>query len=135
MKQLEELNPFHFNMMINEDCGMFIIDDLSALDHVVKRIFVVSPDAPTIRGDHAHLDCWQTLICIRGSIDVMVDDGSNKKTFILKNYGHAITVPPGFWSSQNYFEQSSLMVLCSHLYNEGDYLRDYNKFLNFKGQK
>ena len=73
MKKLNELKIFSFNQMISQDCGMFIIDDLSTLEHDVKRIFLVSPDEETIRGDHAHLDCWQTLVCIRGNLDIRVD--------------------------------------------------------------
>jgi hypothetical protein len=135
MKKLNELKIFSFNQMISQDCGMFIIDDLSTLEHDVKRIFLVSPDAETIRGDHAHLDCWQTLVCIRGNLDILVDDGDSKKNFLLNDYGQAISVPPGFWCAQNYSPMSSLMVLCSHLYNEKDYLRDYKEFLDYKGKK
>tara|TARA_B100000787_G_scaffold50428_1_gene36310 strand:- start:545 stop:952 length:408 start_codon:yes stop_codon:yes gene_type:complete len=135
MKKLNELKIFSFNQMISQDCGMFIIDDLSTLEHDVKRIFLVSPDEETIRGDHAHLDCWQTLVCIRGNLDILVDDGDSKKNFLLNDYGLAISVPPGFWCTQNYAPMSSLMVLCSHLYNEKDYLRDYKEFLDYKGRK
>ncbi len=135
MKQLNELNIFSFTQIVKENCGMFIVDDLSALEHNVKRIFLVSPDEPSTRGDHAHLDCWQTLVCIRGSIEVTVDDGSNQKNFSLDIYGQAISVPPGFWSAQHYSGMSSLMVLCSHTYNENDYLRDYGKFLDYKKGK
>ena len=83
MKQLDELTIFQFPQMLKENCGMFIIEDLSSLEHEVKRIFIVSPDCESTRGDHAHLDCWQTLVCIRGSINVIVDDGIQKKKFIL----------------------------------------------------
>ena len=135
MKQLNELNIFNFTQITKENCGMFIVDDLSALEHDVKRIFLVSPDNVSTRGDHAHLDCWQTLVCIRGSIDIMVDDGINRQNFSLALYGQAISVPPGFWCAQHYSGMSSLMVLCSHVYNENDYLRDYKKFLDYKKGK
>ena len=132
MKQLDELTIFQFPQMVKEHCGMFIVEDLSELDHEVKRIFIVSPDSQSTRGDHAHLDCWQTLVCIRGIIDVIVDDGIQKKKFTLSEYGKAISVPPGFWCAQNYSAMSSLMVLCSHLYNEKDYVRDYDQYLRHK---
>tara|TARA_X000001036_G_C20267572_1_gene638850 strand:+ start:155 stop:565 length:411 start_codon:yes stop_codon:yes gene_type:complete len=132
MKQLDELTIFQFPQMLKENCGMFIIEDLSSLEHEVKRIFIVSPDCESTRGDHAHLDCWQTLVCIRGSINVIVDDGIQKKKFILSEYGTAISVPPGFWCSQHYSTLSSLMVLCSHLYNEKDYVRDYDQYLQHR---
>jgi len=132
MKQLEELSIFQFPQISKENCGMFIVDDLSELEHEVKRIFLVSPDTQSTRGDHAHFDCWQTLVCIRGNIDVIVDDGSEKKHFTLSDYGQAISVPPGFWCAQNYSKMSSLMVLCSHLYNEKDYVRDYDQYIDYK---
>ena len=83
MKQLDELTIFQFPQMVKENCGMFIVEDLSELDHEVQRIFIVSPDSQSTRGDHAHLDCWQTLVCIRGIIDVVVDDGIQKKKFTI----------------------------------------------------
>ena len=58
--------------------------------------------------------------------------GDYKYSKALSEYGKAISVPPGFWWAQNYSAMSSLMVLCSHLYNEKDYVRDYDQYLMHK---
>ena len=68
---------------------MWILEDFNQVSHPVKRMFFISPESETTRGDHAHLDCWQTLVCIKGKILITVDDGIEKRAIIL---GHRNTV-------------------------------------------
>ena len=72
------------------------------------------------------------MVCIKGKILITVDDGIEKRAINLSTYGQAITVPPELWCRQDYCSNSSLLVLCSHLYNEEDYVRDYQSFLDFR---
>ena len=72
---------------------------------------------------------------IKGKILITVDDGIEKRAINLSTYGQALTVPPELWCRQDYSSNSSLLVLCSHLYNEKDYVRDYQSFLDFRAGK
>ena len=134
MQTIDSIKTFSFKQLPEEECYMWVVNDIDSIEHPVKRIFFVSPDIEMTRGDHAHFDCWQTLVCVKGQVKILADDGSKKKSFFLLNYGDAVTVPPGIWCAQEYQACSSLMVLCSHLYNENDYLRDYKKFINYRNE-
>ena len=77
-----------------------------------------------VRGRHAHLKCEQVLICIRGLINVVMYDGFTHKTLSLRNEQCAY-LPPMVWSQQHFDEDNSiLLVLSSHPYDENDYIRD-----------
>ena len=124
-----------FKQIPGEGDSMWVLDDLKLVPHPVKRLFFISPEGNSTRGDHAHFKCWQTLICIKGKILITVDDGNNKQIINLSSYGQALTIPPELWCRQDYSPNSSLGVLCSHLYDEKDYLRDYQEFKNFRELK
>ncbi len=118
-----------FKSLINEeDLNMWVIDNITNLEHEVKRIFFINSKIKTVRGKHAHKNCWQTLVNITGNLRIGVEDGVELFETSLETYGEALTIPPMCWSTQVYSEQSCLMVLCSKLYDENDYIRDYENF-------
>ena len=99
---------------------------------VPQRYFIVT-DVPSkeVRGEHAHRKCEQLLVCIRGAIQVVVDDGTNREEFVLESPEVAIYVPPMVWCIQyRYTQDATLLVLASELYDPSDYIRDYDQFLN-----
>ena len=104
------------------------------LPFVVKRCFWVF-DVPSkdVRGEHAHKECHQFLICVSGSVTVMLDDGSNRIEVKLDNPASGLHIPPGVWGVQyKYSENAVLVVLASHTYDPHDYIRNYDDFLAFK---
>jgi len=96
-----------------------------------RRAFMVFdvPSAET-RGEHAHRQCHQVLVCISGSCSVAVDDGESRQEFVLDDPTIALHIPPLVWSTQyRYSAGSVLLVLASLEYDPGDYIRDYDEFL------
>ena len=84
------------------------------------------------RGAHAHKKCHQFLIAASGSFEVVLDDGVNKRTVLLNRPFWGLHVPPGIWASEQGFSSGSIcLVLASHGYDENDYIRDYNEYLNY----
>lgn len=101
----------------------------------VKRYFMVF-DVPSLetRGEHAHRECHQFLICVRGSCAVVADDGVNRQEFFLDRPELGIHLPPMVWGIQyKYSPDAVLLVFASHLYDEADYIRDYSEFLAITG--
>jgi len=99
----------------------------------VKRVFYIY-DIPggEDRGAHAHKECHQFLIAVSGSFQVETDDGVNKRTISLSRPYYGLHVPPGIWAAEKSFSSGAVcLVLASHEYNESDYIRDYNKYLEF----
>ena len=100
----------------------------------IRRVFTVSARAGDIRGNHAHKQCTQLLICVSGKIRVSCDDGSAVTEHLLDNMDAGLLVPPGNWAREEYMTDGAvLMVLCDRGYEAEDYLRDYNDFKTFVG--
>lgn len=97
-----------------------------------KRYFIVyNVHNKEIRGEHAHKQLSQFLICIVGSCSVMLDDGSQKEEYLLDNPGKGVLVPPMVWGVQyKYSSDAVLLVLASDVYDENDYIRDYDQFIS-----
>ncbi len=96
-----------------------------------RRFFSINENKGAIRGKHAHIRCKQFLVCLHGKIKVICEDGKNKKTFILKNSSSGLLIPEGIWATQFYLGKKNILnVFCNKEYNENDYIRNYDIFLN-----
>ncbi|CAG9200831.1 TDP-4-oxo-6-deoxy-alpha-D-glucose-3, 4-oxoisomerase [Paraburkholderia caribensis] len=97
----------------------------------IKRIFYLY-DIPTgaARGAHAHKQLHQLLICLSGSFDVALDDGTEKKIVHLNRPWQGLHIPPMIWAAELNFDPGSVcLVLASMEFNESDYYRDYDDYL------
>jgi len=73
------------------------------------------------------------VIALSGSFDVIVDDGTEKKTFHLNRSYYGLYIPKGMWREMDNFSTNSLALeFASTNYNPEDYVRDYNEFLKLK---
>ena len=83
-------------------------------------------------GAHAHKECHQFLIAASGSFEIELNDGETKRTVTLNRPYYGLHIPPGIWAAEKGFYSGSVcLVLASHKYNEGDYIRKYEDFKNF----
>ena len=99
----------------------------------INRVFY-SYDIPggEDRGAHAHKKCHQFLIAASGSFEVVLDDGTNKRTVLLNRPFWGLHVPPGIWASEQGFSSGSIcLVLASEGYSEDDYIRNYDDYLEY----
>lgn len=97
----------------------------------VQRYFLVFdvPSAET-RGEHAHRECHQFLICVAGKVAVVADDGKHRQEVVLDKPNLGIHLPPLTWGIQyKYSADAVLLVLASHHYSSADYIRNYDEFL------
>ncbi len=94
------------------------------------RYFVVF-DVPSekTRGQHAHRECHQFLICLRGRVSVVADDGLVRQEFLLDRPSLGLYLPPMIWGTQyKYSADALLLVFASHQYDPEDYIRDFDDF-------
>ena len=96
-----------------------------------KRFFVVyNVPGSEVRGEHAHLECHQFLVCIQGRVNIMVDNGACREEFLLSGPQQGLYIPPLIWATQyRYTPETMLLVLASHPYAAADYIRDYSRYL------
>ncbi|MEL4178516.1 WxcM-like domain-containing protein [Roseateles sp. PN1] len=96
-----------------------------------QRFFMVY-DVPSreVRGEHAHKLCHQFLVCVKGSLSVVLDDGERRDELLLDNPRLGLHIPPMVWGIQYRFSADAvLLVLASDPYDAQDYIRSYDDYL------
>jgi UDP-2-acetamido-3-amino-2,3-dideoxy-glucuronate N-acetyltransferase len=96
-----------------------------------KRYFVIfGVPGKEIRGEHSHRKLHQFLVCLTGSVRVMVDDGKDRDEVLLDRPDLGLYVPPLVWAAQfHYSADAVLLALVSDVYDPDDYIRSYEEFL------
>jgi dTDP-4-dehydrorhamnose 3,5-epimerase-like enzyme len=121
--------------LIQDPRGLLTVGEFNNdIPFIPKRYFLVF-DVPgrQIRGEHAHRKCHQFLVCVKGSIEAIADDGVQKIEFVLNEPNMGLYLPPMTWGVQhNYSPDAALLVFASDYYEVDDYIRDYDQFLSEK---
>lgn len=101
------------------------------LPFVPARFFAVfGVPSKDVRGEHAHRTCEQVLVCLRGSVRCIVDDGTRRDEVTLDHPGRGLYMPAMTWGTQfDYSPDAVLGVFASLPYDGADYIRDYDDFL------
>ncbi|RDI53726.1 sugar 3,4-ketoisomerase [Flavobacterium glaciei] len=110
----------------------FIQEDV--LPFEFKRVYYLF-DVPSnsFRGGHSHTNQSEVLIALSGSFEVVLNDGTEKKSFLLNKPNVGLLIPTGIWRElQNFSSGAVCLVLASDVFKEDDYIRDFDKFLESK---
>ena len=110
----------------------FIQEDV--LPFEFKRVYYLF-DVPSnsFRGGHSHINQSEVLIALSGSFEVVLQDGLDKKSFILNKPNLGLLIPTGIWRElQNFSSGAVCLVLASDVFKEEDYIRDFDAFLESK---
>ena len=117
-----------------DDRGQLVaLEELKDIPFKVKRVYYLYDIAKDVtRGFHAHKKLEQILICIHGSCKIRLDNGYEKKVVPLEKPYEGLYVSNSMWREMfDFSEDAVLMVLASGLYDEADYIRNYDEFLEF----
>ncbi len=100
------------------------------LDFQPKRLFWLHHIAPNQwRGRHAHRETHLLLVAMHGGCRVHLDDGTAKETVALTDPTKALYMPPWIWHELTDFApEAAILVAASTLFDEAEYLRDYETF-------
>lgn len=98
----------------------------------VKRVFyVMNVPSHHVRGEHAHRECHQLLVCLQGTATVTVDNGTEREEWTLDRPDVGLHILPMTWAAQyRYTSNAVLAVFASHSYDADDYIRDYEEYFN-----
>lgn len=127
-----ELDKHHSDRKGN----LAVVENGETLPFDVKRVYYLY-DVPggESRGSHAHKELEQLIVAASGSFTVTLDDGQDKCSFFLNRPYQGLYVKPGMWRELSDFSSGAVcMVLASEVYQEDDYIRDYDCFLKFRNQ-
>ncbi len=100
----------------------------------LKRIYYLF-DVPStaFRGGHSHIKQHEILIALSGSFEVTLNDGKEKKSYLLNKPNIGLHIPTGIWRElENFSSGAVCLVLASDVFEEVDYIRDYIEFLKTK---
>ena len=129
------INLENIGGLIEDKWGMIFPFDLESIPFQVKRIFLAGNNSEfQARGNHAHKSCHQLLVCISGSVRCSARDLNGIETTALLDAksSKSLYMPPLTWGWQEYLEPNSrLLVFASHSYDSNDYIRKYEKFLDY----
>jgi UDP-2-acetamido-3-amino-2,3-dideoxy-glucuronate N-acetyltransferase len=122
---------FQFTFASDYRGDLVAIDFDKQLPFKPKRFFTTfNVPNGAVRGEHAHFECDQVLLAIAGEVRVLLDDGFNRQEFMLDDPTVGLYVPKLTWGSQESLTPSSILgVFASHVYEEADYIRDFDRYI------
>nr|WP_254598827.1 FdtA/QdtA family cupin domain-containing protein [Polynucleobacter tropicus] len=132
---MQDCQAIDLSTISSKDLGkLTVIEGPPNIPFHIKRVFYLHDIPPEkSRGSHAHKELHQLLICINGSFDVALDDGSSKKIVHLNALTVGLHIPPMIWAEELNFKPNTIcLVLASDFYDELDYYRNYDDFLAAK---
>ncbi|MDO4851327.1 MAG: FdtA/QdtA family cupin domain-containing protein [Actinomycetota bacterium] len=97
----------------------------------VNRVYYIfSANDESHRGFHSHRNLEQLLICIHGSVDILISDGFSSETVTLNKPEKGLIIGPMVWREMmNFADDAVLLVLASRHYETEDYMRDFDEFV------
>lgn len=111
-----------------------VVENNQTIPFDVQRIYYLY-DIPggESRGGHAHKELRQLIVAASGSFTVTLDDGKVKRKFVLNRPYQGLLIVPGIWRTLDDFSSGAVcLVLASHAYDEDDYIRDHQDFIEYK---
>ena len=111
--------------------NLSFIEEHNHIPFKIERTYWIY-DVPggEIRGAHAFIEQLELIVALSGSFDVIINDGKEEKRFHLNRSYFGLYIPNGLWRYMDNFSTNSVvLVLSSTLFDEADYIRDYDEFI------
>ncbi|WP_188050129.1 FdtA/QdtA family cupin domain-containing protein [Flavobacterium sp. GP15] len=119
---------------IEDNRGNISVIEHDVLPFEMKRVYYLY-DVPSAaeRGGHSHKTQKEFLIALSGSFDVVLNDGKEKRTITLNKPFEGLLINQGIWRELNNFSSGSVcLVIASAVFDEDDYIRDFDQFIASK---
>lgn len=113
------------------------LEEYKDIPFQIKRVYYIYDTLDGVRrGFHAHKCLEQILVCVHGSCKILLDDGSEKEVVVLDKPYEGVYVTNDMWREMYDFSPDAvLMVFASQIYDESDYIRNYEEFLKYVRDK
>ncbi len=100
---------------------------------IVRTYWIYDVPGGESRGGHAYRDTDEFIIALSGGFDVLVDDGTEMKTYSLNRSYYGLYIPKGLWRSMDNFSTNSLALeFANTAYNRSDYIESYEVYQKLK---
>jgi dTDP-4-dehydrorhamnose 3,5-epimerase-like enzyme len=119
-----------FKSIVNKTGSLVALEANKDIPFSIKRVYYIF-DVPSEvrRGFHSHKKLDQVLICLSGSIKILVKDDTEEETHLLDSPSKALYIGPMIWREMfDFSEGAVLLVLASEFYTEEDYIRNWDDY-------
>ena len=104
--------------------------------HVARGYWTYDVPSGTSRGGHAHKHCREFVIAVSGSFTVTLDNGHEKKSFLLNHPYQGLLIETDIWRTLDDFSSGAVcLVLAEKNFDEADYIRNYDDFIDYLSHK
>ncbi len=127
------MNILHLEIKGDSRGSLIAIESNKDIPFDMKRIYYIFDTKPgVVRGHHAHKTLEQMLICVSGSCTIVLDDGEKRSEVVLSDPSTGLYIGANIWHEMKDFSEGAvLLVLASDFYNENDYIRNYDEFMQY----
>ncbi len=128
---LSECKRIELPKILDHRGNLTFIEEFRHIPFEIKRVYYLY-DVPGggVRGGHAHKALHQFIIAASGSFDVILKNGKDVARHHLNRSYYGLYIPPYVWRELDNFSSGSVcLVLASEVYDEQDYIRDYDEFV------
>ncbi len=122
---------------VDPNSGSLGILEFEKLKFSPLRLYWISDFIPgSTRGNHAHKTLTQAMFVIVGSINIKLSEGKNERTLRMEPNDSVLYINPGIWREFWTDDPRSIVcVLCDQPFNENDYIRDFEKYIDWFNSK
>lgn len=126
-----EIEIIDFQKHGDERGGLVSLELDNNIPFDIKRVYYIFDTLSDVtRGKHAHKQLRQLTVAVKGSCRFLLDDGNEKMEIVLNCASQGLYIGPGVWREMSEFSSDCvLLVLADEIYDEDDYIRDYEQFL------
>lgn len=128
-----DINIVHLEEHGDNRGTLIALEQMANIPFEIKRVYYMFDTVSGVRrGFHAHKCLKQMLICVHGSCKILLDDGSEKQEVLLDKPNKGLIIESNIWREMfDFSEDAVLMVVASELYDESDYIRNYDDFIAY----
>ena len=121
-----------FQTLGDERGSLIAIEEGYNAPFEIKRVYYIfNTKKDVVRGYHAHINLKQIAIAVKGSCTFVIDNGQKREEILLDNPNKGLLIEGLIWREMKDFsEDCVLLVIASEHYDENDYIRDYQKFID-----
>ncbi len=132
-----EIKKYQFPPHGDERGQLIAIEAMNHIPFTVKRVYYIYDTLPGVRrGFHAHRNLEQILICVSGSCMIHLDNGLETQEVRLDSPTEGLYIANDMWREMyDFSEDAVLLVLASEIYDEADYIRNYDTFMDMVRNK
>ena len=129
------MNPtlIHFRPLGDERGSLIAIEAEKSVPFEVRRVYYIFATKEGVeRGFHAHKALNQVAVAVTGSCEMVLDDGECETSVLLDSAQKGVLIGPGVWRvMRNFSSDCVLLLLADQHYDEADYIRDYQEFIEW----